>query len=213
MPEPTPQGCGSSSMTCCVRRGEPEPHCDEHPASAFQSRGDEFLPNDVFGSTLRTLSTAITTTPAGGSLPLGTLEFTLDMQYNQFRIMVSRAQVEVLDRAVTEAASRTGAPIAGVRLRWGLYVRTTYSDPNRDYAARNNPASYTLVRPSERDRREFYTNTVFGLNQIVGRARDAQVYMTYYSPTHLPQVHRGYRIFYSVDYTDRNGNIISFQTP
>ncbi|KAK7525978.1 uncharacterized protein IWZ02DRAFT_497875 [Phyllosticta citriasiana] len=119
----------------------------------------------------------------------------------------------VLDRALREAASRTGARIAGIRIRWGLYIRTTYSDPNREYASRNNPASYTIVRPSQRARRELFDDHVFGEMQIMGVSRGQQILSTFYSPTHLAQVHRGYRIFYSIDYTDEDGNIITFQNP
>ncbi|KAK7555910.1 hypothetical protein IWX50DRAFT_712767 [Phyllosticta citricarpa] len=213
MPIPTPQGCGSSSMSCCARRGEPEHNCGNYPASYFQSHGEEFHPNDVFRSTIQFFATPVATTEAGGNIHIGQIEFTADIPHQVFQITFNRALEEDIKNAVRTARRLTRVPVAGIRVQWGLYVRGTFSDPNRDRAERDVLSNWSIVWPVIRDRREHDDEEPYGDVQVYGVSNQDQSARTNYNPTRMPQIGRQYRIFYSIAYTDNEGNILSVEQP
>ncbi|KAK7511069.1 uncharacterized protein IWZ02DRAFT_100826, partial [Phyllosticta citriasiana] len=211
MPIPTPQGCGSSSMSCCARRGEPEHDCGSHPASDFQFHGEEFRPNDVFSSTVQFISTPVATTDIAGHLHIGRIVFTADTTHQVFQITFSRALEAAVEDAVRTARRLTQVPVAGFRVQWGLYVRSTFADPNRDRAERDVLTNWSVVWPVVRERREVDAEEVYGDVQVYGFSSQDQTMRTNYNPTRMPQIGRRYRIFYSIAYTDSEGHILSVQ--
>lgn len=86
VPMPRPQGCGSSSMACCLRRGATNLRCEGQSAADYDSHSGNFDPYDVFnGATIQNIDFPVAINAGEESISLGRIRFTLYPDTNQFR--------------------------------------------------------------------------------------------------------------------------------
>ncbi|KAK7517013.1 uncharacterized protein IWZ02DRAFT_434911 [Phyllosticta citriasiana] len=199
-PFPKPQGCGSSSLTCCTRRGAPNSRCEDALSSSYTSHSDNFQPIDVFGSTIRPFLVTVSMNPPGGQThSVALIQFSVDVAVSQFT-MTSYHDLNGPLAAIRELRARDPR-VRGVRVRYALF-----HTPSID------PRVWFVVPPVFRDTTT-RTEHVYREIQIFTDHNVLDHRLAYYNSEDTRSLNTLYRIYYRTDPIDENGNVITGDPP
>ncbi|KAK8193065.1 hypothetical protein IWZ00DRAFT_544014 [Phyllosticta capitalensis] len=200
VPMPRPQGCGSSSMACCLRRGATNLRCEGQSAADYDSHSGNFDPYDVFnGATIQNIDFPVAINAGEESISLGRIRFTLYPDTNQFRTTTD-PDIRGPMVAVQQLHARDSR-IAGILIRWGVFRAQAGVDEN-------NPRNWFIVSPVRRGTLT-QTEQGFGEAQLYGHVTHTNNPNLFYNSADMPRRNIHYRIFFSALATDIDGNIVT----
>ncbi|KAK7610848.1 hypothetical protein BKA81DRAFT_351516 [Phyllosticta paracitricarpa] len=200
-PMPRPQGCGSSSMTCCLRRGAPNRRCEDALSTSYTSHSDYFQPNDVFGPTVRPFQVPVTLETSSGAESIALIIFSVNIQVGQFT-MDCLFDLYGPQTAIRDLQARDSR-VQGIRVRYAFFSAPSPLRPQQTWFIIGPVFGGTTTRT------EFvYREIQIYLNREV---RDHA--LAYYLSAETHRRGADYRIYYRVDPIDEHGQVITGEPP
>ncbi|KAK7545034.1 uncharacterized protein J3D65DRAFT_683866 [Phyllosticta citribraziliensis] len=157
-PMALPQGCGISSMTCCLRRGATNLACEGQRASDYQSHSRNIDPYYTLGARVRNIDIPVAMNANSREHSLGLMRFTFSPDNNQFQTYFVPDNFGPTTAVIAQRL--IDSRVHGIRFRWALFRAQAGSNEE-------DPHNWFIITPVQRGTTT-HTDQAFAEVQLYG---------------------------------------------